>query len=121
MELENVRVGDELIRVASPGHYPTVVTVDRVVATQIIVGETRFNKRTQREIGTIGGWNRDRLRLPRDGEVAKLKLKQLCQTLRCKIAVLSKRVNLAQLPLEALNHIYVHMEAVYDAHKINPS
>ncbi len=65
MSLENVKVGDPLIRYCHP--FKTVVKVERITATQIICGSSKYNKKTGFIIGG-SAWSRAHVCVPRDGE-----------------------------------------------------
>lgn len=59
-ELDKVKAGDDLVLYCPSqrldGYAYSLVKVDRVTATQIIVGESRFTKRTGRRRGGSSAW-----------------------------------------------------------------
>ncbi len=107
MTLQDVQAGDTLIRFAPLGRGCDTVTVERVTKTQIIINGTRFRKRDGREVnGDIGGWNRFRIRWPRDNEITELRVKKQRNQLCYEIVIACERDKLRAMPLETLRRIH---------------
>lgn len=93
--LENVKVGDVVIRQNRYGE-TEIVEVIRVTKTQIAVeGGSRYRKADGNSIGT-GIWDRTFIFMPVKGEVERLRKKQFVR----EVALLVKRVNMNAISYE---------------------
>lgn len=94
--LEQLEPGDTVAM--SHGWYrSTLHIVDRVTATQIIVGKTRFNRKSGRQCGDVGRWNSSRLYVPTAEDIREIEWEKCAS----KIAFLERK-DLAGVSLENL-------------------
>jgi len=109
VSLENVKAGDMLYTRADYGHGIFLFKADRVTATQVICGGSRFNRQTGKKVGS-SGWGSKRAYPATEKEIrqakeqyARAKIKKYCEGEALqKLSLESLEIILAALPISRI-------------------
>lgn len=97
-EIKDLVAGDVVIHHHSSYVPDTAARIERVTATQIIIGSSRFNRESGRVIGNTERWTFPNIRIPKEGEVQKLVEESERRLLASKISDMKwGNLSLAQL------------------------
>lgn len=67
---DGLKAGDEVLMINGTMHGPTIEKVERVTATQVLIGPSRYSKRNGNAVGQYSRFSRRWIRQPTDKDRA---------------------------------------------------
>jgi hypothetical protein len=104
MNLEKLQVGDKVF-ITSAGFKQQLATVDRLTATQVVVGNSKYSKGTGKLVGGSGGWCCQRIYPATEQQIAEYQEERLRKRLINSIISACEYNKLEQLGTDKLKEI----------------